>query len=200
VHGFVRDEDGRPANNVDVRLSWEDATAQPGTATSTRHLPITTTTDDAGHYAACGFGRSARGMVSANSAGKTSDVRSFTFESSQFVRRDLTLFAEIGARDSSARKELTVTVVDSADRRPLADATVFIEGTTTTSRTDDAGTAILHPQATSVRVRVRRTGFTEQTAFVQVGTARRLHLLIALPAIEPSRRTPGNESASAKED
>jgi hypothetical protein len=53
-----------------------------------------------------------------------------------------------------------------------------------TSRTDDAGTAILHPVSTDVTVRVRRIGFGEQAVAIKLGSARRQRLRVLLPPVQ----------------
>jgi len=89
-----------------------------------------------------------------------------------------------------------VTVLDSASGMPLADATVFIEGTTETARTDDAGRAVLHAASRDPTVVVRRIGFAQLMLRLTLGTGLRQQLPVtlsrvhALAAVEVIGRAP----------
>ena len=72
----------------------------------------------------------------------------------------------LGAVDSALAQTgvVTGTVVESKARRPLADATVVIEGTTTGARTGTRGEfRLANLSGTTVRLRITRVGFQPTT-------------------------------------
>jgi hypothetical protein len=141
-------------------------------------------------------------MISAATSNRTSDVRPFSFENSLIVRRDLTVTSDATSPSSDQRKELSVTVIDSLRQQPLADATVFLLENAETSRTDDAGTALLHPTVSAITVAVRRTGFGERSTAVRLGAERRQRLRISLMPLQlPARVSlPGAVSSTTRID
>lgn len=181
LHGVVRDEAGDPAAGVRVRVSWLEGALGTGTAPSREVLEVTS--DDVGRYAACGFRRSSRGTVTAFGSPLRSPGRDFSFTIARVVRRDLSLEAGAIAEDADERRELIVTVMDTTGN-PLADATVFIEGTAEVARTDDAGRAVLRAVQRDLDIRARRIGFSEQAMQVRLGEGRRQQLRVVLSPIQ----------------
>jgi len=106
LHGFVRDDSGQPVNRARVRISWRERTSLPGTVSTSQLLSLESTSDNTGHYVACGFRRLSRGTVAAFNGKLSSSPRAFGFESSLIVRRDLTVLsnAASASTDSLNRK------------------------------------------------------------------------------------------------
>jgi hypothetical protein len=181
LHGVVLNDEGEPVSQVPVRINWTEARLQPGADAPAQVLELST--DSEGRFTACGFATAARGTASARS-GALSGRRDFSFTPEQNVlRRDLILTRGERPTPGERRHEILVTVTD-ADGRPLADATVFLEGQAESRRTDDLGRAALRTTEPQVTIVARRLGFGEAVLRVTLGSSDRQQLRIPLSNVQ----------------
>jgi hypothetical protein len=184
LHGFVKDEFGEPVADALVTMYWTAYRPSPGEAGRVAGLTLKVRTDQTGHYATCGFRRLTQGTVIASAGNLSSTRREFTFDKSLLTRRDLSLQSPGQAQLSDNLRELTVIVTDSVKETPLPDATVFIEGTLQTVRTDDQGRASLKTNLSEVILWVRRLGYGEQALRFSLGRGRMQQVRAAMVPIQ----------------
>jgi hypothetical protein len=158
-------------------------------------LSLTVQTDAEGRYVSCGFKRLAIGTATAARNSIVSEVREFGFEQALIVRRDLTLVLPAPGSGKIVRREVVVAVSDSSGE-PVADALVYTEGTSESSRTNEEGNAILGTELRELAVGVRRMGYAPQTVSIRLGESQRqlLRVVLAsaqtLPTVSVTARAP----------
>lgn len=177
LHGVVRNEKGDPLDSAVVTLRLDESRPGLGSTPGAPKSLVQVRTDRDGHYAVCGFRRLAAGTLSASRNNVVSENKAFEF-GGPIIRKDLTVDRSDASQATGAH-DLVISVTDSAGD-PVADAHVYIDGTTSTARTNEDGRATLRTAQKELAVGVRRKGYSEQLIQIKLGDSRRQLLKVVL--------------------
>lgn len=95
LHGTVRDSAGQPVDGGRVRITWREELSLRDLRGMSRFqqpdLKLEVSTDNAGHYAACGFSSRTRGIVEVIVGKRPASGSRFDFAQAPVLERNLTL-------------------------------------------------------------------------------------------------------------
>ena len=183
LRGTVRDPAGQPVDGVRVRVTWREEVSLRALREIARYqqpdLKLEVVTDNAGHYAACGFSLNTRGFVEAVVGRRPTAKSRFDFAQAPVLERDLVL-----AATSPKRVVVFSGMVADAAGRPISNAYIFDRANAQSVVSDSSGQFRLSssPVGGVISLSIRRRGFLARDTVLEPGSKNALPLRLTLAA------------------